>query len=831
MRSLPLRLRSWLSALAMVCACSLAAQTTKVSGVVTDAVTGETVPFVNVGFADTRVSTTTDFDGAFTLESYYATDSIRVTGTGYKTFTAPIKKDVAQTVAVKLEPSTGELQEVVVTYTENSAYAILRQVTRNKPVNNRAKLAAYEYESYNKVEFDLNNITEDFRKKKLFREFAFIFDQVDTTGGKPYLPIFMTETLSDVYYRQEPKARREHIKGNRVSGIENESVTQFMGDMYQNVNIYENFLIVFGKNFVSPIADGGKQHYDYLLVDSNWVDHSWCYLIRFKPKHAQQLCFEGEMWINDTSFAVRRIDIGIMPGTNLNFVQDLQVHQEYDQVQPEVYMLTKDQMLVDLNILNDSTQGDRKKLQGFYGRRTASYKDFVINQPRDPAFYDQNVEVIVDKDPRSDSEAFWLEHRHVELSKQEAAVYHMVDTMKTIPKFRTYVDIVNAIVTGYYNIGNFGIGPYFNLYSFNPVEGHRFRVGFLTSDKFSKRVEYEGFVAYGTDDQEFKYGLGGRGFITKDPRQLLGIYYKHDIEQLGQSINAFRQDNLFSSAFRRTPNVKLTMVEEYKVSYEREWYPGLSNTLLLRYRQLAPRGDLAYLRFSDPEDVFVGVPDIRTAEVALNTRFAFREKYVSGTFRRVALAARYPALELHTAFGIPRLLDSGYEYQKVVLRISQRVPVGVLGNLRYNVEGGRIFGTLPYPLLIIHPGNETFYFDESGYNTMNFFEFLSDRYASLGLENHFDGFFFNRIPLFRKLKWREVLGFKALIGDLEAKHNNEMLLLPTMNKLYNGPYMEAGAGIENIFKILRIDGVWRLSYRDHPNAGLFALRMKMSLRF
>ena len=825
-------LRAWWAAVALLLLMDGVAQTTRVSGKVTDASSGEPLPFTSVAFVDSRISTTTDFDGAFSFDTYYATDSLRVTAVGYRPLIKAVERDQAQRIDFALQPALADLPEVVVTYTENSAFAILRQVVRNKPANNRAKLAAYEYESYNKVEFDLNNITEDFKQKKLFKEFEFIFDYVDTTTKKPSLPIFMTETLSNVYYRQEPKTRRELIKGNRVSGVENESITQFMGDMYQNVNIYENFLTLFGKNFVSPIADGGKQHYDYLLLDSNWVGHNWCYRIRFKPKHQQQLCFSGEMWINDTSFAVRRIDAGIEPGTNLNFVQEFQVHQEYDEVAREVWMLTKDELLVDLNPLKDEGEVSKNPIQGFYGRRTAMYKDFTINTTRDASFYDGVSEVVVDIDPLSLSADYWDQHRHVQLSQRENDIYHMVDTMKTIPKFKTYLDIISTVVTGYYKMGQVEVGPYFNAFSFNPVEGSRFRLGMRTSDAFSKRVEYEGFVAYGTKDTEFKYGIGGRGFITKEPRQLFGFNYSHDIEQLGQSTSAFRQDNILSSAFRRTPNNKLTMVDEYRLTYEREWFQGFSTTLLLRYRTLFPRGTLKYERAGEPlETGLVEVNSIRTAEIAVNTRFAYREKFVNGTFRRVSLGTKYPAFELHSAFGVPSLLNSDYEYEKLVLRVSQRVPTGVLGNLRYAAEAGRIWGTLPYPLLIVHPGNETFYYDDGAYNTMNFFEFISDRFASVWLEQHFDGFFFNRIPLLRKLKWREVIGAKALLGDLDGKHSDELILLDLMRKLGPEPFMEANAGVENILKVLRVDGVWRLTYRDSPRATNFALRLKLTINF
>ncbi|MEO7081201.1 MAG: DUF5686 family protein, partial [Flavobacteriales bacterium] len=280
------------------------AQTTRITGTVTDAATGETLPFVNVSFIDSRVSTNSDLDGDYVLDTYYATDSIRVVSMGYTPFTAKVKRDVTQRIDIKLQPKTDELEDVVITYSGNPAFPILRRLVANKPVNNREKLEAYQYEAYNKVEFDLNNITEEFEQKKIFKDFAFIFDHVDTSGGKPFLPIFMTETLSEIYYRQKPKAQREMIHGTKVSGLENASISQFMGDMYQNVNIYENFLVIFGKNFVSPIADGGKGFYDYHLLDSNWVGHNWCYQIAFKPKRVQELAFTGSMWVNDTSYAV-----------------------------------------------------------------------------------------------------------------------------------------------------------------------------------------------------------------------------------------------------------------------------------------------------------------------------------------------------------------------------------------------------------------------------------------------------------------------------------------------------------------------------------------------
>ena len=823
-------LRPFAAMAAVLCASASFAQTTKVTGHVIDAASKEALPFVSIAFIDSRVGTQTDFEGYYLLDSYYATDSIVVSCVGYDARKFKVKRDAAQTLDIQLSVSSEVLAVAEIRPTEDPAYALLRRVVHNKPANNREKLEAYEFAAYNKIQFDLNNITEEFTQKKLFKPFDFIFDYVDSSQAKPSLPIFMTESLSEVYYRQKPKTRREIIRGTKVSGLENESVSQFMGDMYQNVNIYENFLVIFGKNFISPIADGGKGFYNYKLIDSNWVDRNWCYQLTFTPKRPQELAFKGTLWIADTSYAVRRISARIPENANLNFVQAFEVRQEYSQVAKEVWMLTNDELLVDLNIVRDTGKPNKNAVQGFYGHRKAVYRDFLINKTRPDSLFAGVDEVLVERDPLSLGDDYWTTKRFVPLTKKENDIYHMVDTMKSIPRFRTYVDIVQTVITGYYEKGKVELGPYFTTLSFNPVEGTRFRLGGRTSNSFSTWVEFEGYAAYGTKDERMKYGLMTRGFVSKEPRLLYRAAYKHDVEQLGQSVNAFRSDNILGSVFRRSPNTKLTDVEEWKASLEREWFTGFTNELMLRYRTLQPLGDLSYTRL-ESDFTTSSVNSLKTAEVSLNTRFAYKEKYVSGEFDRVSLGTRYPTLELHVAYGAPQLFASDYEYTKLVGRIYKRWQLGAVGWTRTTFEGGRLYGTLPYPLLFLHSGNATYYYDDLAFNTMNFFEFISDRYIQLFAEHHFEGLLLNRIPLMRRLKWREVATLKAVAGDLDAKHNNALLLLPGMYSLYDGPFIEASAGIENIFKILSMNIVWRLRYNDHPDTAPFAIRAKLFINF
>ena len=809
-----------------------AAQSTRVSGVVTDAVTGETLPSVNILYRDSRVGTTTDIDGNYVIDTYYATDSLIFSFIGYVPRKVAVRKDKEQVIDVKLDPSATALDEVVIKPSGvNPAFEILRRVVRSKPANNREKLEAYSYEAYNKVEFDLNNISKEFTERKLFRPFAFIFDYMDSTGAKPYLPIFMTESLSEVLYRQKPRARKEYIHGTKVSGVENESISQFMGDMYQNVNIYDNFLVIFGRNFISPIADGGKGYYDYYLTDSAFVGKFWCYRLDFKPKRPQELAFAGTMWINDTTYAVRSIEAGSPEKANLNFVQGFWVRQEYDQVRPEVWMLTRDELVVDLNPVKDVGRPNRRQLQGLYGRRTAMYRDFSINELKEAALYEGAEEVVMSIDPLSLGADYWVSNRHEQLTKKESDIYHMVDTMKTIPRFRTYIDIVNTAITGYYPLGKVELGPYFTTYSFNPVEGNRFRMGLRTSSQWSRRLELEGYAAYGTTDGVVKYGFGGKGFITKEPRLIGGVYYRYDMEQLGQSTDAFRQDNILSSTFRRTPNNKLTMVDEWRAYLDREWFMGFSSMLMFRRRELFPRGTLEYPVIGEGQTKQL-LPSITTTEAIFSTRFAYKEKFVAGDFTRVSLGTRYPALEVMVAKGLQGVLGGDYDYTRLSARVYHRVPMGTFGFMRYWAHAGQVFGEpLAYPLLILHAGNETFYFDELAFNTMNYFEFVSDKYASLYIDHHFDGLFLNRIPLFRRLKWREVVGGKAVIGSLTRKHLGEMELLPFTYDLSGGPFAEVSLGVENILKMLRVDMVRRLTYMDHANTKPWAFRVRMNVTF
>lgn len=804
---------------------SALAQNYTINGKVYDSESKEPLPFVPVLLKGTTVGTNTDFDGNFSISTNKRADSLVASYVGYKRLTKAVKYGQNQLINMPLVLEGVNLLEVVVKPGENPAHRIIRNVIANKYRNNKRKLAAYEYESYNKVEFDLNRIPKEMREKKMFKPIQFVFDNVDSinSGEKPSLPIFITESLSDFYYRSNPDHKKEVIKASKITGIENTSISAVMGDMYQNVNIYDNNILIFGKDFVSPISDNGFFYYKYYLEDSVYIDGVRCFQVRFKSKRPQELCFTGNIWIADTIWAVKRLEMSIPKDANINFINAASVVQEFAEVD-STWMLSKDRLIIDFAM--------NKRQVGVYGRKTTSYKNFKINQPKDVKFYEFGDKIIVEDSANTKTDEFWNMARHDSLSIREKKIYHMIDTIKTLPIYKTWVDIFTIFVSGYKEFNNFEVGPYFNLISYNRIEGPRIRFGGRTSSKFSRWYELSGYVAYGFKDEKFKYSLGFKTFITKKPhRQLIGMTYKSDYEILGQSQNGFSQDNIFASLFRTNPLTNLTRVDQTYAWYEREWVEGLTSKITLAGRTITPLIANSYKYYK--RDGSIGVKEnIKNTEARINIRFAYKEKFISGDFTRISLGTKWPVFQFNYAKSLQNAFRGEYDYQKIVLNVSDRVRlISLLGYTDYIIEGGKIYGSLPYPLMELHGGNETYVYDYMAYNMMKYYEFASDQYASLGVFHHFEGLLFNKIPLIRKLKWREVVTAKALWGTVEDKNRKTLIFPTTLHEIGNEPYVEVTAGIENIFQVFRIDAMWRATHHRAKATENFGVKFGFQLAF
>jgi len=806
---------------------SVAQEATKIMGMVRDAQTGDTLPFVSIYFKNTQIGATTGFDGKFSLESRKATDTIVASYIGYETTYLPVKRDHFQTVDIRMMPVKYELEGVVIRPGENPAEVLLRKIIENKPLNDPDKVETFQCQAYTKMQFDINNLNEKFRNKRIMEPFKFVFEQMDTSvvNGKVYLPVMISETFSDLYFRKSPRERKEIIKASQISGVENASMSQFVGNLAQDVKIYDNFISLFQKNFVSPVSNFGLIYYRYYLVDSTFLGNKWCYNVMFKPRRKQEFAFTGNFWVHDTSFAVKKLEMRMTGDANINFVNDMVISQEFEIAGNGQWMLTREQTVADFNVVEDA-----KITTGFFGTRTVLYSDYDFTPVRDEKIYSMPNNIIVLDDANRKSKEFWQTSRPEALTHREASVYWLSDTLKQMPIFNTYLDIIKMIATGYYVRGKFEWGPYASTYSFNQNEGSRFRVGGRTSNDFSTRLMLDGYLAYGTRDQELKYHAGFMYMLGKLPDRVLSGSYKYDVEQLGMSEGAFRQDFILNSLFRRNPQDKLSMVSEYKGSYKHEWFTGFHNTFTVTNRRIFPIEGAGIKLYDPAVNDYVLKDQITTTELSLDLHYGYREKVLAGEFERLVVSSPYPVFDLKYSYGVKGLFGGEYEYHSLRFNVTQWFSFLSAGWLKYTIEGGKIWGTLPFPLLNIYSGNETFYHDDYAFNLMNYYEFISDEYATYNVVYHMQGFFLNHIPAIRKLKWREVLSLKGAVGhtNYDNKFYNQ---LPEGSYFISKPYMEASAGIENIFRFIRVDAVWRLFYNDHPDIKPFGLMFSMNFDF
>lgn len=800
-------------------------QLTRIRGTVSDTTSGEPIPFVNVAFKGSTIGTTTSFDGKFFLETRYPSDSLTASYMGYKTQSIAIKKGAYQEVFFKLQSNNIEIEEVVIKPGENPAHRILRNIVKNKKNNNPERLSGYKYKVYNKMEMDINNITKELKQRKAFKHFQFIFDYVDTSAvtGQTFLPVFIVESISNFYYQKQPNKKKEEIIANKISGVENNMISDFTGQMYLDFNIYKNTIAIMQHDLISPISRIGLMYYKYYLTDSTFRQNSWCYNISFKPRRKQEPTFSGNFWVNDSTWAIESYKMQIAEDMNINFVKHFVAEQKYKKINDSIWFPKKQSLFIDFVISN--------KDYGFFGRKTTNYSEIEVNPKYPNNFFNKQLsqETITLNENKKLSAKQWDTIRPEMLSERESDIYKMVDSIKEVPLYKNIVTLINTFITGYWKINKIEIGPYFTLFSFNPIEGARFKFGFRTSHEFSKKIRLGGHIAYGTRDRKFKFGSSVNYVFNKNPRRTAGINYKYDYEQLGLSNRAFLSDNILSSIFARRQNDKLTKVSQGNLFYEHEWIQGISNTITFSKKMIFPSKTVPFLYINSDMDT-VKYNRLSTTEIKLNTRIAYNEKFVIGEFNRLSLGTKYPILNINLTVGLQGILEGKYKYHKIDINIKDKIRVTPLGVLKVNVVAGKVFGNIPYPFLQLHEGNQTYAFDDYAFNLMNYYEFVSDQYASLMLENHFKGAFLNHIPLFRKLKWREVAHFKVLIGDLTRRQTDYVAYPKNLKKLRK-PYMETGVGIENIFKFFRVDAIWRLSYLNHKDIIPFGVFVKMQVRF
>lgn len=810
------------------------AQSTRVRGKVTDAKTGEALPLVSVVFKGTTIGIATDFDGMYSLETRENVSEVEAFLIGYISKKVKITPGAFNAVDFVLEPQAFDLDEVKVTPGENPAHPILRNVIKNKPKNSRTALSEYFCQTYTKMELDLTNIKPGFKNKKLQKNFGFIFNHMDTSviTGKAYLPVMISESSADYYFRKSPPLSREIVKASRISGIEEDyTLAQFTGHLHVNINLYDNFIDVFEVRFASPLADHGRMFYKYFLVDSMNIEGRKTYKIRFHPKAFSTPVLDGEVNIDSATWALQSAHVKMVKGLNVNWIRHLVLDNENYLVDDSVWFPKQDKIFADFSIF----MSDSAKMVSFLGHRQVDYSNVRLNPgiPKEVARMDNNV--MINSGVLKNDEQYWDSVRPYNLSDKEKSIYGMVDSVKNVPLYQTFYDIVSMALGGYYDTEYLEFGPYYKVVSFNDQEGCRFQLGARTTTDFSRKIRFSGYGAYGLKDHKWKGG-GGIEYAFRDlPTSVLNVDFKHDMVQLGAGVNALTESNILSSVFSRGSDDRLTMVNQLDVNFEQEWRQGFSNSVGVQFREIFANMDVPFVR---PDGSHVST--ISSTIVHLNTRLSKDEIVVRKPFDKYSLGSDFPILGIDIAAGIKGVFKNDYEFYRLVASVEYNLQISPIGTSKFFMTGGKIFGKVPYPLLKLHEGNATYFYDSYAFSCMNYYEFASDVWLSFFYEHHFKGFFLGKIPLMKKLKWREVFVFKGLIGTLSDKNNGNLentdafLRFPLGLGPVSKPYFETGIGIENIFRLFRVDAIWRLTHRkgvSEQDIQNFAVNISVNLNF
>ncbi len=807
-------------------------QVTIVSGKVTESTTGSPIPFANVIFTGTSEGAITDFDGNFSVTTRQPVDSLEVRYIGYIKRVKPLVAGEEQVINFQLDEDLITLGEVVVYSGENPAFAILRKVIRNKGKNDQRALSAYEYESYTKIEFDVDNISERLKKRKIMQRITAVMDSIEHIAGddgQPVLPLFLSETISKFYYKKDPTFRHENIIKTNVHGIgitDGTLTAQVIGSSFQQYNFYRNWMNIVSKEFVSPIAEGGRIYYEYDLIDSLYLGDDFCYRIDFIPKREQDLAFIGTMWINKDDYALKRIDATVPKSANLNFVEKLKIQEDLIKTEAGPWLPHKTRVVVDVI---DLTKKTPSMIAKFY----ISTSDHKVNQPHPNKFYLNPVsmeETITEFD-----DSYWANHRHDSLTSTEENVFKMIDSLKEVPIVKASMDLSKFAFNGYHKIGMIEIGPYTTFVGNNDIEGWRAGFGARTSIDFSKHWLIGGHVGYGFLDERWKYRVYVENILDRKRWTTLRLEHQREVEQVWVLNEDFEPFSFLYGLSRFGTLNEPFLTEKYQVKFFRQHATGFSQDIRFTHESYDPQFNFNYL--GDPSDPG-GNPaqNFSISEVSVDTRYAKDEMFVINDNTRLSLGTTWwPAFNFKYSYGMKDVLGSAFEYHKFKFSIEKRQKMGLLGIGMIKGSAGYISGGLPYPLLYNPIGNESLVYVDFAYNLMNYFEFSTDKYAELRYRHSFEGIILNTIPLIKKLKLRVIADINILYGDMSEDSFSRVIyplndldqpIIP-FRSFDSRPYIEVGYGVENILRVLSIQAFHRLTYLDQSNINKFGLKFNL----
>ena len=852
-------IKSFLLFLLLGCCISVSAQ--NIQGVVTDSLTNEPIPYLSVFYEGKGVGSITDNDGNYKVETRKGWNKLTFSAVGYVTKVVNIIPGVTKNLNVRMRPDDIMLDEVVVkpkrekySRKNNPAVELMKKVIAHKKNNKLSENDYYQYNKYQKITMSLNDVTPEMLEKGMYKKMPFLKDQIELCEetNKFILPISVDETASQKIYRKHPKSEKTIIKGMSSTGVNElfatgDMLSTVLKDVFTDVNIYDNDIRLLQYPFISPISSSDAiSYYKFYIMDTTFVDKDKCFHLTFVPNNSQDFGFTGHLYVlADSSYTVKKCTMNLPKKSGVNFVDNLDIIQEFEQLPNGEWVLKTDDMIVEMTLM--------KIMQGFQIRRTTRYSDYAFDELPQQLFKRKGAE-IKEADAMMRGDDFWNQYRPVPLTQTESSMDMLVKRLEQMPGFKYVIFVLKAFIENFVETGTkehpskVDIGPVNTMISNNYIDGLRLRMSAQTTANLNPHLFFKGYYAYGFKDHrskymgEVEYSFNKKEYLPREfPKNSITFSYQYDVMSPTDKFLKTDKDNVFVS-FKTSTVDQMSYVRNIALKYENETQFGLKTTVEVKHSTDEPTGGLAYITNDDQKTL---VPEIQTMEASLAFRYAPGETFVNTKQRRIPVSFDAPVFTLSHTAGFKGVLGGEYNYNLTEIGLYKRFWFSSWGKIDMFVKGGAQWNKVPFPLLIMPAANLSYILQRETFNLINNMEFLNDRYASLDVSWDLNGKIFNRIPLLKKLKWREAIGFKMLYGHLTDKNNpmkhpgdSELFLFPTRDGRPTSfvmdpktPYMECSVGIHNIFKILHIDYVRRLNYLDHPDANKWGVRFMVMMTF
>lgn len=840
---------------------SLAIDAQTIRGVVVDEETGDSIPHPGLQYKKGKVVVSGGSDGSFSIPRLND-EYLTVSAVGYKTLQILIGPNTPARMRITLKPDTKRLKEVTVrgkkgkySRKNNPAVELMKRVIAAKKRNDLENHDYYRYDKYQKLTLAVNDITPAEVEKEKGKNRQWLVNQIEFCpyNNKLILPLSVDETVTQHIYRKDPKKEKTIVLGQRATGVNDliqtgEMLNTVLKDVFTDVDLYDDQIRLLQYPFTSPIGKDAIAFYRFYIVDTVYVDRDECYHLEFTPNNQQDFGFRGELWVlTDSTLHVKKCRLSLPRKSDVNFTDNLSVTQEFTKLPNGEWVLTTDDMYVEMSVVDFLAKA--------VVIRTTRMTDYAFDPIPDKAFKGK-AKVKYDPSSRMRGDDFWADNRTVELTGSERGMGTFIDNLTKTKGFKYLLFGMKVLIENYVETGGkthpslVDIGPINTMVSTNFIDGMRTRLSAQTTANLNPHLFVSGYYARGWDSRKNYYkGQVTYSFNKKEympwefPKRTLTFTSTYDVCSPSDKFMPTDKDNVFTS-FKWTDVDKMMFYnrQELAFEYEQDW--GFKTTVKLKTEENEACGKLYFTPLSlyDAETPAIEHGKIRTTEASIELRYAPGETYVNTKQRRLKINYDPPVFTLSHTVGVKGVLGGDYNYNFTEASVYKRFWLNSWGKLDVTLKGGIQWNKVPFPLLIMPAANLSYIVEDETFNMINNMEFLNDRYASLDVSWDLNGKIFNRIPLIKKLKWREWLGVKVLWGTLTDKNNptlaanaGDPLLMQFPEGSYvmdpHRPYIELIAGIHNIFKIFHVQFVHRLNYNGLPTAKKNGVRLMMRFTF